>query len=110
MRTLIDKAIAASPCVGIPGVMYPYMFCNSVEEWNNIIRDAKHRGDKLYDEVYLGTGNVGEIGEVKIVTRQNFSFAYFVNAYGDWVAMAFTLEKIAKNERMLKCAGVVYEN
>lgn len=88
----VGMGIKNAPQVGIYGEFRRRMYCSSPREWEDKLSQMKQTGDILFDEAYPDAddeGNVGPIGDTKIIRRRGYEYAYLVDMYGNLEAYAF---------------------
>ena len=95
INTIITSGIKNSPLCGNLCQFHKWEFAYSHESFVEALKSLYDEGDCMYDEAYYGTGNVGPIGEVSILSNEGYIYAYIVNNYGDLEARLFTHEVIA---------------
>ena len=90
MNKTIQRGLNFAPLVGISGGFYPHMYVRTQAEWDIALKLARRlgRGELSWCE----HDNVGEIGEAKILTRNGYDYLYYVDARGDYCAVAFREE------------------
>lgn len=96
INTIINNGIKSSPDhMGMGGQFYRHMWAGSHNEFVERLEALYAEGDRMYDSAYYGTGNAGDIGEVRIYNKKGYVYVFIVNNYGDLMASLFTHEVIA---------------
>ena len=95
LKEIINYGANNSPLCGNHCEFNKRMFVYSHKGFVEALKSLYDEGDRMYDEAYYGTGNVGPIGEVKVISNKGYIYVYLMNNYGDWEARLFTHEVIA---------------
>ena len=76
----------------------PRRFIRTRKEWIAEMNGLRAHSDMLFDEYYpdgYNGGNVGPVGEIKILKHDGFVYTYLISEVGDWESRFYTHEVIA---------------
>lgn len=90
MTKAIKNGLNSAPLVGSRGRFYPHMYVQTQEDWDNALDSAWELGQGCLD--FCDHDNTGEMGETPIVKQGGYEYLYYVDARGDYCAVAFREE------------------